>query len=321
MPWIEVFRTGTHTDGAGNTRHWSEADLDQMVALYRENYPQHEAPLVVGHPETDGPAHGWVEKLKREGQKLFAWVKPTNQWIQDAVGQGLFRKVSIALYDGGLLRHVGLLGANPPAVRGLAPVRFSAGEFTTIWGGVHMDGQDNGNGNGAGGGEEVAALKAEIARLTKELEAMKADAKEYADRNAQLSDLINETRADQARTAFAAGLDGLIRDGRVLPAERDGLLEEFADLHRADQRMEFAEGEQPLTKRFADRLAARPVLIEPPKPGRFADKTRAVDRKPAGRYAAVDGATGAEVDAQALAWMEKNPNASYRDALAHVMEG
>ena len=120
--WIEVFKTGTHTDAAGNTRDWTEKDLQAIVGNY--NPAKHEAPVVIGHPADNDPAFGWVEDLKTEGTVLYAKFKDLIPEFVDMVKQGLFKKRSIALYPDLDLRHVGFLGAVPPAVKGLENIKF-----------------------------------------------------------------------------------------------------------------------------------------------------------------------------------------------------
>jgi hypothetical protein len=124
--WFEIFRTGTWTDAAGNTREWTTADLDTIITNY--NPEDEEAPLVIGHPETDSPAYGWAEGIKRVGEVLFAKGKDVVSEFEDMVKQGLFKKRSIRLSpDGTRLLHVGFLGAAAPAVSGLTNVNFRKG--------------------------------------------------------------------------------------------------------------------------------------------------------------------------------------------------
>lgn len=120
--WFEVFRTGEHTDSAGKTRVWSEADLDKIAGSY--NPAVNEAPIVIGHPATNAPAYGWIAKLKRVGDKLLALPKNVVPEFADAVKRGLFKKRSISLYPDGTLRHIGFLGAAIPAVKGLRDIAF-----------------------------------------------------------------------------------------------------------------------------------------------------------------------------------------------------
>lgn len=128
---IEVFKTGLHTDSAGNAREWNEGDLDNIVENY--NSRTDDAPVVVGHPKADSPAYGWVSGLKRAGNVLTASLKDVNPDFKKMVTGGAFKNRSIALNPDLTLRHVGFLGAMAPAVKGLKPVQFkdhgAASEF------------------------------------------------------------------------------------------------------------------------------------------------------------------------------------------------
>ncbi|MBZ5597452.1 MAG: hypothetical protein LAN83_03945 [Acidobacteriia bacterium] len=129
--WIEIFRSGDY----GEKGRYTPADLDVLVNNY--NPAQHEAPLVIGHPQDDAPAYGWVESLKRAGDTLLAKFKQVTPEFVKAFGEGRFKKRSVAFYRGAdgrplSLRHVGFLGAAIPSVKGLADVTFSEGKFDTI---------------------------------------------------------------------------------------------------------------------------------------------------------------------------------------------
>jgi hypothetical protein len=119
--WHEIFKAGSYPQGDFN-----ESDLDQVVANYKP--ADHEAPLVIGHPKKDDPAFGWVDAVKREGNKLLARFKQVVPEFSEAVNQGRYKKVSVRLRkseDGWNLMHVGFLGAAIPEVKGLKPVQFS----------------------------------------------------------------------------------------------------------------------------------------------------------------------------------------------------
>lgn len=121
--WFEVFRTGFHKDSKGKVTNWTEATLDTIVAKY--NPAQHEAPFVIGHPEINKPAWGWTAGLKRDGQRLLAKGSQVVPEFAEMVEKGLFKKRSISLYPDLTLRHIGFLGAQPPAVKGLADIAFA----------------------------------------------------------------------------------------------------------------------------------------------------------------------------------------------------
>jgi hypothetical protein len=121
--WIEILRTGTFIDSSGQEHTFTEADLDTIVEKYNPEF--HEAPHVIGHPKTNSPAFGWVEALKRDGKKLLCKSKDFVPEFVEMVKKGMFKKRSVSFYSDGTLRHVGWLGAKPPAVKGLSDVAFS----------------------------------------------------------------------------------------------------------------------------------------------------------------------------------------------------
>lgn len=126
--WIEIFRTGMHKDSSGRKVEYDSAALDRITRLYNDRVTEsasYQAPLVKGHPKDNDPAFGWVKRLKRNGDKIVADIHNISEDLIEEVKKGMFKKVSIALYPDLLLRHIGLLGAFPPAVKGLKPVTFA----------------------------------------------------------------------------------------------------------------------------------------------------------------------------------------------------
>lgn len=133
MKRIHIFKTGTHTDSHGKTLTFSESDLAAAVAAYDPNL--HQAPIVVGHPKTDNPAYGWVQSLTADAANLFAMPEQVNPEFSEQVANGAYKKVSASFYPPDsptnpvkgtyYLRHVGFLGAEPPAIKGLQPIEFS----------------------------------------------------------------------------------------------------------------------------------------------------------------------------------------------------
>lgn len=123
--WIEIFRGGKQTDSKG-----LEHDATELIKKAIETFDPkfHEPPIVVGHPQDNSPAFGWVEGLKRSGDVLLAKLKDVVPEFGDAVKSGLYKKRSASFYPDGRLRHVGFLGGVPPAVKGLADIGFKAGK-------------------------------------------------------------------------------------------------------------------------------------------------------------------------------------------------
>jgi len=387
--WIEVFRTGTHTSNNGIKKTYTEADLDNIVKLYNEQ-TDHEAPLVLGHPATDSPAYGWGKELKRVGAKMLAYVDQVADSIVEAVNKGEYKKVSIALYPDGLLRHIGLLGAVPPAVKGLAPVQFAEGlEFDEyIWvtdetrmptvarilssirdffiekhgvettdkiidkddiAYLNRPAQENMitvkdkeetalNPNYSE--QEVSDMeKAQLEDFEKGLlakvqtmvtESMTSFGETVGKQITNLTTLVTsqvETAAknaktaaiETAKTAFATFCETLCKEGKMLPAEKDGIVLEFADLLVAEQTMTFAETDVKPSEKMKKRLESRPVMF---KPGMtFADpnkKTKTAGTEVPVEFAELSDRINPESldqDAQITAYAEDH-KCSYEEAAA-----
>jgi len=132
---IQIFKSGKHVAMSGAALSFSDADLAATAAAYDPD--KHEAPLVVGHPTHDAPAYGWVKSLAfAEG--LDAEPHQVDPAFAEMVERGAFKKISASFYAPDspsnpvpgvyYLRHVGLLGAQPPAVKGLRNPSFADAE-------------------------------------------------------------------------------------------------------------------------------------------------------------------------------------------------
>ncbi len=84
------------------------------------------APVVVGHPKDNSPAWGWVVSCRGDDTNLYCDVDVTPEFYS-LVERGHFRERSVAFYDRKpyVLRHLGFLGATPPAIKGLKELTFS----------------------------------------------------------------------------------------------------------------------------------------------------------------------------------------------------
>ena len=134
---IHVFKSGDQTSAQGVQRNFSDKDLEQVVSTYDPTV--HEAPLVIGHSgDNDSlPSYGWIKGFTKQGGNLYADVEFTDA-AKELVKNGHYRKVSISFYSPESAinphkgkwsaRHLALLGASPPAVKGLEPFSFSEAE-------------------------------------------------------------------------------------------------------------------------------------------------------------------------------------------------
>ena len=132
MKRINIFRAGKHTASCGFEANFSEDNLSSAVSAY--NPKLHEAPIVIGHPKSNNPAFGWIKSLSFDDGNIFAEPHQLNADFQEMVESKAFKKVSASWYlpdhpsnptPGTLhLRHVGFLGAQPPAIKGLSAIEF-----------------------------------------------------------------------------------------------------------------------------------------------------------------------------------------------------
>ncbi len=133
MKPIDIFKPGKHVAASGDAFNFSESDVAAMVRAY--DPAKHEAPIVVGHPKHDGPAYGWVKSLEFAGGVIRAEPDQVDAAFAELVGAGRFKKISASFYHPEsasnpvpgvyYLRHVGFLGAQPPAVKGLRNPEFN----------------------------------------------------------------------------------------------------------------------------------------------------------------------------------------------------
>jgi hypothetical protein len=236
---LEIFRGGRVETSAGEALTFTAADLEAIAAGY--DPAKHEAPLVVGHPTNDDPAYGWVKGLRVAGEALVAEVDQVDPAFKELVEAGRYKKISASFYRPDAasnptpgkwhLRHVGFLGAVPPAIKGLRPVQF------------------------AGGAEGVVNFECTPRAQPKE------QAMDLADREAALAERERKARRHE-NTAF---VDGLVATGRLAPGHKPEVLDLMDNLD-ATQTVEFGEGAYrrtgTLLGHFKDWLGTLPKVIE-----------------------------------------------------------
>jgi len=125
---------------------------------------------------------------------------------------------------------------------------------------------------------------------------------------------------EKSKTKFSEFVEGLARDGKVLPAEKDALVTEFAGLIEAEQTMTFAEGTTKPSILMKERLGKREAIYTPPRaPFAQKDKAKGTNAKTPVEFADI-GATEESIqqDVEITAYAEKN-KVSYEEAAKVVM--
>jgi hypothetical protein len=130
---FQIFKAGKHTAMNGKVLEFS----DSALKLAADSYPPpggRLAPLTLGHPDNDQPILGQVKRLFFKDGGLYAHADVFGPLVS-AVREGRYKNVSASFFfpshpqnpaPGAYgLKHVGFLGAIPPAVRGMEQPAFS----------------------------------------------------------------------------------------------------------------------------------------------------------------------------------------------------
>lgn len=135
MKPFRIFRPGKHRAACGTVVEFTEDDLKRAVSAYSPEL--YAAPLVIGHPKTEDRAYGWAESLTYEDGHVVAHPDKVEPQFSELVEQGAYRNRSASWYmpdhpnnpsPGNLYpKHIGFLGAVPPALKGLGDVQFTEG--------------------------------------------------------------------------------------------------------------------------------------------------------------------------------------------------
>ena len=374
MQAIEIFKIGKHTATNGQTLPFDEAMLSAAVKGYDPSL--HEAPVVIGHPKDNHPAFGWIDHLElTDDGVVLAHPKQVDAEFADLVEQGKYKKRSASWYlpdspnnpkPGTLyLRHVGFLGAMPPALKGLKDVSFNESEQGVVEFGdvspwvfsslaatlrrwrekmIAKEGieeadkmipsyeidvfseeaeklrqernkelekaipnfSENTKQDSTMTPEQIAAMQAENA-------ALKAKAVNFSESETA----IKQRELLLAKREIGLQVDDLIKQGKVLPAQKVGLIEFMASLDGDTLTVEFGEGDkaQKVSPRqfMADFLASMPKLVD------FTEHS-----KPDGKQTA-DDLTADELAKKASAYHAKQKLAgqeiSFSEAMAVVVAG
>lgn len=265
---IAIARTGTFRDSRGAEHTFTASDLDEIAANYAA--APESAPLVFGHPEDNHPAYGWAKRVFRHGEKLFVQLVQVADKVREAVRKGHYKHVSMSLHPGGKrLRHIGLLGAVPPAISGLGPVEMSSNDFLTLnFAAADLDADNDSKGAMTMGPEDIkrlGALEEQVKELTQQVQTLTAErdkAKADADEAQKKADEATNGQAEAAKeaetvkaefaafkgehqkSARAARLEKLVKDGRLTPGESKDALAQAEALALIPQPMEFSNGEK-----------------------------------------------------------------------------
>jgi hypothetical protein len=350
---LEIFKTGKHQDSEGRVKEWTTDDLDVIASKYNEQ-KDHQAPVVIGHPQDNAPAFGWVEKVWRDGQTLFAEIKETVPEFIDWIKKGLYKKRSISLYPDLTLRHIGFLGAQPPAVKGLSDkIQFKDSKDNLIyefkdwrWDTlanilrnlrewiIELKGVEEAD-------KVIPAYSVDDIKTEPQIDQSANDFKEenmneleevkkqLAEKEKQLiakemelqtlCKAIAEKEKENRTKEYAQFCEAIIKDGKILPKDKDIIMAFLEMLHNQGD-YKFSENETiNCAKKFKDFLEGLPKQID------FAEKATK-DKCAASTSANKAGLNGkfdaerAAIHIKAIEYMEAHPGTSYAVAVEKIIK-
>ncbi|MGD9809646.1 MAG: hypothetical protein AB7E76_02800 [Deferribacterales bacterium] len=277
---IEVFRTGQHRDAGGQEYEATPEKLHQIANDY--NVSDHDAPVVIGHPADNAPAYGWVKALSVAGDRLMAELRDIQPEFKDWVNRSLFKKRSISLYPSGLLRHVGFLGALPPAVKGLKDFEFKSGEGFEQY--EYEDIQDQ---------KEVdmtlEELQAQLKVMQDRLSVLETEKKQETERadkaEADLEKVnteFSDAQAKQAKAELTQFVDQLVADEKLLGKDKANVLAFAEGLAAGGKVINFSDKEETPLAAFKALMSGMPKLTDlshdfsDSNPGRQTEQTETI---------------------------------------------
>ena len=363
---LQIFKPGTHIAMNGKRLVFSEADV--MASAQAYDPAVSEAPLVIGHPKVDAPAYGWVQGLSFADGTLQAEPTQVDAAFADLVRAGSYKKISVAFYPPDApnnpkpgvyyLRHVGFLGATPPAVKGLKSASFADATEGIVEFGDWSDQVELGFWRrlknffiGEKGQEAADSLFPEYEMETlardayqpeteveaasayaeqtqeqnmneEELKAQKAALDQQALEFAEREKTLNAKEAAQRHSGHVTFAENLIKEGKLLPAlkEQAVALLDFADGLQDGSTIEFGEGESKQTLPLAEVLTG--FLQAQPRIVAFGETAGHQDDDQEVNFAAPPGysvdAASLEIHTKAVAYQSANPGTEYMTAVKAV---
>lgn len=333
---VEIFSTGVHH--GSETIDVSEDDLSEMVASFealgREN--GFKPVLKLGHEDAQtffgqkkgAPNLGFVEKIWKEGGKILANFSNVPDALVELIKQRRYNAVSIELMPeakvGGtvfsnVLTAVALLGAELPAVKGLADLAASlftekpAHEFEGKT--VELEETIGEKDMATYTQEQVDALVASAVskakeELTAEFEGKIADltkaAEDAANGQKTAEDALRQFEADTHKREAEGMVEQAIKDGKILPKQKDQALAFAMSL---SGKIKFGDKETSAADLFKDFVEGLPKGVDLGEHG--ATETKDGDKT---------ANAAEEVDKRAKALVAEKKAETYADARQIVLQ-
>jgi len=319
-PGVEIFRSGKHTDDAGNVHVFEPAVIDEIAASY--NPALRQAPLVVGHPAANLPAYGWVARAAAKDGELGRVLTMDSRDVEPAFAEMVrdqrFPKRSASFYPPAhpsnptpgkwYLRHVGFLGAQPPAVAGLKDIQFSEQADA----GVVCFSEESLAGNHPSQeitmDEETKKRLEEAEAATKAALQAKAEAEAKSKRAEEQLAQFAEQQREQRHAAHVEFCEAAVKGAKLKPTKKAAAVA-VLDLLGDAQAVEFAEGDS--TTKVSPLEFVKGLIADAASAVQFGEFA------PGGEGKAAKDMSDPELDKAARDYAGKH-NVSYSEALHKV---
>ena len=250
MNRIEIFRPGKFKAMNGTEVSFSAEMLKDIAESYDPKVYQ--APLVIGHPKVEDPAYGWVKNLCFSGERLSAEPEAVVEEFASLVSARRYQNVSASFFTPEhpanpkpgkyYLKHVGFLGAVPPAVTGLKTVSFADND------------------------DKVVEFSFEVPEEENTAEKQSEDkTAEFAAREESLlqrEKAVAEKEKQMRRLEFGSFVDERIKEGKVLASNRDGIVDFMEALDGLEPASFAAEKKVTPLEFFQNLMKNNPKVVE-----------------------------------------------------------
>ncbi len=231
---------------AGKAHTFTEEDLKSIAKAYPK---QEKAPLVLGHPKTDDPAYGWIDSVSLEGNTLYADVSVAPE-LKEMVAEGRYKHKSVALRPDNSIRHLGILGAAPPGVKGLGELSF--GEEDNTFNEFSLKEDKGEEGSTMANTQELQELQLQLKTLQEEAAKLKEQLEAASKEKEETEKEFAEFKAQVKTKDRVNRMNALIEKGKVLPGEKDKLLAYAEHLESSSGELEFSEGSKTVKQSLAE---------------------------------------------------------------------
>jgi len=238
MKWIPFFKTGKQTDSSGREKIWTDTEIDSSIERYNDLGEQEKKPIVIGHPNDNIPIVGFIDRIKRINDTLYALPGNVADSFKKLVNEGKFPERSISFNADGTVNHFGFLpkGINA-AVKNLGTFNFGESENTTFDYSFYDDEIDLLEDDPQD--EDILRIEAELEIINKQIEKLTAGKEETIRSDKNRGNQTDRKKQKATNNEFYQKLDNLTGKGKVSPALKGKLIELYN--YTAESPAEFEE--------------------------------------------------------------------------------